>query len=781
MDGISIRAINSSDFRLLAPSISYPIRFTKLSLPRKSRNFLVLASKDEPRLNQWDQMELQFGKMLGEDPKLTLAKIVGRKLNPDLSNLEIEKLFYKKKGKGISYDIEEVPFDGSTKRQSSNSLDGLNLVRPVPKKGVKFEVDDKTKVSGIKRPSLPAVKAVDNTKDRVPDVILRKPSVFSEDDVGTGKQSRLKIQPNLSVNMGKEKAKERFSDMTLIRKPDPVSSNRDIKQESSGDPGAKVTNALEKKSINSESLSAEKSNNVELIERPEMLDIDREQEAPKDHTKSTTVKGATENRLESATSSTKMVNASKINPDQSVEKGNIPLLSDHEQQNDSVPGLQPIEQSNFGSAVKTSASIVAPESKLADSNPSMYLEVSLNKPGRLDQSVKGSSNALGEEMILASPESYDSAVELENLLTASPIKERENTDWTRAEDLVNTGGREEVELISSSTRGFVVSFGSLIGFLPYRNLAAKYKYLAFESWLRRKGLDPSVYKQNLSIIGSYEATSKDTTSNSSLDPQIDHKVDGEISSNMKLEDLLTIYDQEKLNFLSSFVGQKFKVNVILADRKSRRLIFSVKPKEKEELVERKRKLMAKLNIGDVVKCCIKKITYFGIFVEVEGVPALIHQTEVSWDATLDPESYFKIGQVVEAKVHQLDFSLERIFLSLKEIVPDPLIEALEAVIGDHESLGGELAAAEADTKWVNVEMLIKELNQYKGIQSVSRGRYFLSPGLAPTFQVYMASMFENQYKLLARAGNKVQEVIVETTLSKEEMKSAILTCTNKVE
>lgn len=76
MDGISIRTINSSDFRLLAPSISYPIRFKKLSLPRKSRKFVVFASKDEPRLNQWDQMELQFGKMLGEDPKLTLAKVI---------------------------------------------------------------------------------------------------------------------------------------------------------------------------------------------------------------------------------------------------------------------------------------------------------------------------------------------------------------------------------------------------------------------------------------------------------------------------------------------------------------------------------------------------------------------------------------------------------------------------------------------------------------------------------------------------------------------------------
>ncbi|KAL2517086.1 Nucleic acid-binding [Abeliophyllum distichum] len=206
-----------------------------------------------------------------------------------------------------------------------------------------------------------------------------------------------------------------------------------------------------------------------------------------------------------------------------------------------------------------------------------------------------------------------------------------------------------------------------------------------------------------------------------LDSKSDYKTEGHISSDMKQEDLLMIYDQEKLKFLSSFVGQKIKVGVALAERKSRRLIFSIKSKEKEELVEKKRSLMAKLSVGDVVKCCIKKITYFGIFVEVEGVPALIHQTQVSWDATLDPESYFKVGQ------------------------PDPLMEALEAVVGDHNSLGGRLEAAEAD------------------------------------IEVYMASMFENQYKLLARAGNRVQEVIVQTSMGKEELKSAILTCTNRVE
>lgn len=30
---------------------------------------------------------------------------------------------------------------------------------------------------------------------------------------------------------------------------------------------------------------------------------------------------------------------------------------------------------------------------------------------------------------------------------------------------------------------------------------------------------------------------------------------------------------------------------------------------------------------------------------MEGVPALIHQSEVSWDASLDPAAYYKIGQV----------------------------------------------------------------------------------------------------------------------------------------
>ncbi|CAK8579160.1 unnamed protein product [Lathyrus sativus] len=402
-------------------------------------------------------------------------------------------------------------------------------------------------------------------------------------------------------------------------------------------------------------------------------------------------------------------------------------------------------------------------------------------PKRLDQYVKQTSKPVEEKTASLDPGSRGNSEESGNFVDVSDIQEGEDADWTKAKSLIKNGYRDDVELISCSTQGFVVSFGTLVGFLPYGNLLSKWKFLAFESWLRQKGLDPSMYKQNLVNVTHNDAEINNLSSDSPSHMENDSKLEDKISPDMKLEDLLRIYGQEKINFLSSFVGKKTKAYVLLADRKLKKLIFSLKPKEKEALTEKRRELVARLQVGDIVKCRIQKITYFGVFVEVEGVSALIHQSEISWDATLDPSKYFKIDQVVEAKVHQINPTLGRIFLSLREVTPDPMLESLEFVVGDHESFDGRLEVAQTDAEWSEVEFLMKELLKIEGVQSVSKGRFFRSPGLAPTFQVYMASVFEDQYKLLVRSGNKTQEVMVQTVLDKEMMKAAIITCASKVE
>ncbi|KAG5589394.1 hypothetical protein H5410_039908 [Solanum commersonii] len=762
---------------------------------RKTKKFAVFASKDDRnsnKLDQWDQMELKFGRLIGEDPKLTLAKIISRKTNPETSYLEIEESFDQKKGK-TSGEIVEVPFDASKQKKSLNSSNGLNLVRPVPKKGVKFEVDEKPpKTEGYKQ-SQPISKPEVSRKSSVPNVILRKPSLYSEED----ESSKFKIKPNLTLKMGKELKPEKFSDVTLLKKPElmRISSDDSEKNGQSSDKSSDATLLKKPEPMRINSGNSEKNG-----QSSDVLPVSSDDSVDASLTEVYASTSEPKNSLLLNKPEPSNLNL-KIDPNQESAEAQHPSISDEStnssselismEENKLRQPLQssrsnPLEKQGFGTGFQQTDT--QPAERSSDSNtpfetgPMESLDAALlGKPKRLDQSKKEASSVSQEDMRPVKSEGYGNASEIETFLAKSSIKEHDDNDWVRAEELVKSGGREDVELVSCSTRGFVVSFGSLIGFLPYRNLAARWKFLAFESWLRQKGLDPSQYKQGLGIVGGYDGFGKAASPEAGVDPQIAKNADEEISPDMKLEDLLRIYDQEKLKFLSSFVGLRIRVSVVLADRYSRRLIFSIKAKEKEELVEKKRSLMAKLQVGDVVKCCIQKITYFGIFVKVEGVLALIHQTEVSWDATLDPASYFKIGQIVEAKVHQLDFSLERIFLSLKEITPDPMMEALEAVVGDHDNLNGELQASELDTEWPDVESLIKELQQFEGISSVSKGRYFLSPGLAPTFQVYMASMFENQYKLLARSGNRVQEVIVETSLSKEEMKSAIQSCTNKVE
>ena len=100
-----------------------------------------------------------------------------------------------------------------------------------------------------------------------------------------------------------------------------------------------------------------------------------------------------------------------------------------------------------------------------------------------------------------------------------------------------------------------MSLDSLIGFLPYRNLATKWKFLAFETWLRRKGGDPSLYKQSLGLDDNFEVNDMNIEPESSPVSKIAGEDQESVSSKPKFEDLIRAYNQEKSKFLSSFIGQ----------------------------------------------------------------------------------------------------------------------------------------------------------------------------------------------------------------------------------
>lgn len=172
-----------------------------------------------------------------------------RKSNPEASYLEIEKSFQKKKGKGLSNEIEELPFDVSVERKIVSSLNGLNLARPVPKKGVKFQSSEQSVKKEDQKPRQPATKSVDSSRGSEPNVILRKPSLFNDD--GNETHSRFNIRPNLSLKMGKEREKKSFSDITLLKKPELLNANPDLNGENgtSGGSPTGIDNETDKENI----------------------------------------------------------------------------------------------------------------------------------------------------------------------------------------------------------------------------------------------------------------------------------------------------------------------------------------------------------------------------------------------------------------------------------------------------------------------------------------------------------------------------------------------------
>lgn len=123
--------------------------------------------------------------------------------------------------------------------------------------------------------------------------------------------------------------------------------------------------------------------------------------------------------------------------------------------------------------------------------------------------------------------------------------------------------------------------------------------------------------------------------------------------------------------LEDLVGQEITVTVIEVDPAQNRLIFS----QKTKLSEDTRKQLGKLKAGEKAEGLVAAILPFGIFLTLEnGVEGLVHVSEISWEKVDSPQSLFKMGEKIEAKVISVDANTGRVNLSIKQLSTDPFEE-----------------------------------------------------------------------------------------------------------
>ncbi len=151
-----------------------------------------------------------------------------------------------------------------------------------------------------------------------------------------------------------------------------------------------------------------------------------------------------------------------------------------------------------------------------------------------------------------------------------------------------------------------------------------------------------------------------------------NRLEGFIPSSHLVSTNLSVDRKEAMNQL---IGSTLGVKVIEVDQDRRRLIFSEREAQKEWRARRKAKLLAELNVSDVVNGVVTGLRDFGAFVNIGGADGLIHVSELAWHRVDHPRDILHIGEEIEVYVLNLDRQTNRIALSRKRLLSDPWDDA----------------------------------------------------------------------------------------------------------
>ena len=123
-------------------------------------------------------------------------------------------------------------------------------------------------------------------------------------------------------------------------------------------------------------------------------------------------------------------------------------------------------------------------------------------------------------------------------------------------------------------------------------------------------------------------------------------------------------------------SQEVEVIVLDVDIEKRRISLGIKQTQENPWTD----FLAGHPAGSVIEGEVKNITEFGLFVGLPGdIDGMVHLSDISWEKPgEDAMDDFKKGDLVQAKVLDIDIEKERVSLGIKQLNSDPF----EAAAGD---------------------------------------------------------------------------------------------------
>jgi small subunit ribosomal protein S1 len=137
------------------------------------------------------------------------------------------------------------------------------------------------------------------------------------------------------------------------------------------------------------------------------------------------------------------------------------------------------------------------------------------------------------------------------------------------------------------------------------------------------------------------------------------------------------FDLRPTQNLDDLTGTEVQVRVTKLNRRRGNVVVSRRAILEEELHAKRAQLMETLTEGQVVHGHVKNVTEYGAFVDLGGIDGLLHLTDLSWGRVKHPSDVVKPEQELDVIILKFDKEKQRVSLGLKQLMPDPWVNAAE--------------------------------------------------------------------------------------------------------
>src|SRR6202162_6283374 len=125
--------------------------------------------------------------------------------------------------------------------------------------------------------------------------------------------------------------------------------------------------------------------------------------------------------------------------------------------------------------------------------------------------------------------------------------------------------------------------------------------------------------------------------------------------------------------MEKLVGQEVRCRIIKLDVRDEDVVVDRRPVAEEEERSVKDKFYSQIKEGEIVSGTVRSLTDYGAFVDVGGVDALLHVSDIAWGRVNKPADVLSVGQELEVKVLKVapNSDKRRISVGLKQLQPHP--------------------------------------------------------------------------------------------------------------